>query len=692
MALPALAGISKGLMGATKGLMGGGAKQGGKAMASKMLKGGSEEHKDNGNSIGEGPKVSIIKRPAINFDKFVNKTKIQEVEVDVDDPKVEPLEQALKGLTAIAYSMQDTVDDRLKLEKKKEKYRQERKLRLERLRRGFGVGIGLVKGAVGVVNKATGGVLDKIQRFFTMILIGALVTWIVKNYEKFVKKFKEIRDKLIEWKETYFDPFMEALNKYLLEPMQKVFTFVAGPLVEMMAKFVGVPDYEAEKNTITQNLDKIVEKTPLIGDAYKGLKDLIDGFTKQLGIGNVTGDAPSSGRSGGGGSGMVGGGAATFDVIASGEGDYNSVNQGVAGDTPGGAKSVVGKDLTDMTVGEVMAAQASGQLFAVGKYQIIPKTMKEFVSGAGIDPDAKFDATTQEKFKDYVINIKRPEVGRYLRGESDDVEAAAQGLAREFASVGLARPEAGRGVNESRYSGTGGNRASISTEEIQSALKRDREAGSVPKLVSPNTPPSQRSSYNAPGSGSGAIVEYLTGDRSSSGYRADHGGDNYHEHIAFNSTDERDAAMALLQSNGITIGSINTGKHAPGSYHYVDQAFDVPLYPNIQNLGIPDTRAGEEKFSKMVRDILAGGGFTGSGVGTSGASITPPSERKTQKQIQSVSQEPTYSGSQQVAYMVTPAVSHKVSGGGGGPTSNKGSSTSLNRKQQYDYMKFLYKG
>ena len=150
--------------------------------------------------------------------------------------------------------------------------------------------------------------------------------------------------------------------------------------------------------------------------------------------------------------------------------------------------------------------------------------------------------------------------------------------------------------------------------------------------------------------------------------------------------------MDLLRSNGITIGSINTGKHAPGSYHYVNQAFDVPLYPNIQNLGIPDTRAGEEKFSKMVRDILAGGGFTGSGVGTSGASITPPSERKTQKQIQSVSQEPTYSGSQQVAYMVTPAVSHKVSGGGGGPTLNKGSSTSLNRKQQYDFMKFLYKG
>ena len=57
MALPALAGIGKGLMGATKGLMGGGAKQSGKAMVGKVLKGGSEEQKDNRNNVGEGPKI-----------------------------------------------------------------------------------------------------------------------------------------------------------------------------------------------------------------------------------------------------------------------------------------------------------------------------------------------------------------------------------------------------------------------------------------------------------------------------------------------------------------------------------------------------------------------------------------------------------------------------------------------------------
>ena len=46
-------------------------------------------------------------------------------------------------------------------------------------------------------------------------------------------------------------------------------------------------------------------------------------------------------------------------IIASGEGDYNSVNRGRAGDSPGGASRYFGKDLTQMTVGEVMELQGS---------------------------------------------------------------------------------------------------------------------------------------------------------------------------------------------------------------------------------------------------------------------------------------------------------------------------------------------
>ena len=108
------------------------------------------------------------------------------------------------------------------------------------------------------------------------------------------------------------------------------------------------------------------------------------------------------------------------------------------------------------------------------------------------------------------------------------------------------------------------------------------------------------------------VIEYITGDRSSSQYRADHGGGNYHEHVAFSSQDEKEKAKQFLRGKGITTGS----EYRPGDpgYHGVDRALDIPLYPNIQNFGLPDNRAGEEKFSAIFRRAMAAGGFTGSGI------------------------------------------------------------------------------
>ena len=179
----------------------------------------------------------------------------------------------------------------------------------------------------------------------------------------------------------------------------------------------------------------------------------------------------------------VSGAATLFSVISRGEGGVNSVNRGNAGDTPGGAKSIFGKNLTDMTVSEIYNAQQSGRVFAVGKYQIIDITMPGFISylkRKGVDPDTtKFTEGVQDYFKSYVINEKRPIVGKYLRGETDNKVEAAQALAREFASIGLSYPEAGRQKGQSRYAGTGNNAASISPEEIQSALERSRSKRST---------------------------------------------------------------------------------------------------------------------------------------------------------------------------------------------------------------------
>ena len=122
----------------------------------------------------------------------------------------------------------------------------------------------------------------------------------------------------------------------------------------------------------------------------------------------------------------------------------------------------------------------------------------------------------------------------------------------------------------------------------------------------------------------GNVIEYLTGDRKHKRYRADHAAGNYHDHFAFTNRATRDAAIKWLTSKGWVIGSINTGKHADDSYHYSNQAFDIPFYPNQSKKGVTDDAKGETILSSRVRADLIAGGFNGSQLGRS--SISPPSQ------------------------------------------------------------------
>lgn len=161
------------------------------------------------------------------------------------------------------------------------------------------------------------------------------------------------------------------------------------------------------------------------------------------------------------------------NLIGRGEGGYNSYNRGHAGDA-GGATL----DFAQMTVGEVMRRQSLGagdpdRLFAVGKFQMIPGTMREAVSHLGIDRNARFTPELQERmFAAYLVDAKRPAVHAYITGAGGPqaLGAAQLALAQEFASV--ADPRTGR----SYYDGdSAGNHSSISARDTQQALDRMRE-------------------------------------------------------------------------------------------------------------------------------------------------------------------------------------------------------------------------
>ena len=299
---------------------------------------------------------------------------------------------------------------------------------------------------------SSGSLLSRILKFAGFVTLG----WIINNYETWKKNAQLLISTLYGWGNglrnfpTNIANIFKSVGNVLKAYKQNLLSF------DFADTSGNVKSATDKLNLSLQNLQESFERdTSLFPDLESLLEE--EAEDEDSG-GDVSGDIGSD----------------LFDVIASGEGGYDSVNRGTAGDTPGGAESIFGKSLTEMTVGEIVAAQQSGKVFAVGKYQIIPDTMIGFLKEMKISESEKFNEATQEKFKEYVMNYKRPEVGRYIRGESDNLEEAAQALAREFASVGLSYDEAGRTRGQSRYAGSGSNAASITPEEIQEALQRSR--------------------------------------------------------------------------------------------------------------------------------------------------------------------------------------------------------------------------
>ena len=163
--------------------------------------------------------------------------------------------------------------------------------------------------------------------------------------------------------------------------------------------------------------------------------------------------------------------------VEGGSQNLNAANRGHAGDTPGGCRSVLGRNCTDMTVAEVIQAQR-WSVFAVGAYQFVPTTLRSLVRLSGFDVSRRFDKVTQQELA--VLNIKhmRPQVWSYVLGEPVSAYNAALSMAKEWASIG--HPSDDR----SYYAGgRGGNKAKISTMFVSATLSDVRGTLSQPQVI-----------------------------------------------------------------------------------------------------------------------------------------------------------------------------------------------------------------
>ena len=423
--------------------------------------------------------------------------------------------------------------------------KQESKEKKIETRRTTGFGLGKVGDKIA----STGGsIFDKILGFGSFILSGVLVN----SLPKIIKTVKGVIDSIVEFvtplqsafslitaymggdfDKSKYDADKKRVDDKLVELNKD------GGLIDQIAEQTGIlePLIKALKPAIEQVRNVVSGKNKVLAvkDGKEGVKDLDTGeFTERQftaderkkyaaaggkgegktpdaggkgarktpdaggkGAGKTpdAGGAPSSGAAAPSGpSGSSGKYGSLLDFIGSGEGGYNSMNQGTQGNSIVGstnnASSKLGKNLTDMTIGEIMDRQAylmdrsnpqisDYGIFAAGKYQIIPGTMPGAVAAAGLSRSDKFTPQNQDKLGMALIVNKRPYVGKYLRGEHNDVEGAMLELAREFAS--MPDPNTGRSLYGS------GNKAFHSVDEVREALIKARNKPQ-PKITPKITP------------------------------------------------------------------------------------------------------------------------------------------------------------------------------------------------------------
>ena len=179
-----------------------------------------------------------------------------------------------------------------------------------------------------------------------------------------------------------------------------------------------------------------------------------------------------------------------FDVILKGESKtYNDHNwytsSGLKGFIEGRGKPPypsLSKPLSEYTLGEVRNFQSqsrsgNGQLWATGRYQIIPNTLRGLQEELNLPDSTIYDRATQDKMGLQLL-LNRKSLKDYLTSAVPDtkenLEKASLAVAQVWSSVGVPYDMNGRygsiQKNQSYYAG-GGDKASVGTEIVQEKLK-----------------------------------------------------------------------------------------------------------------------------------------------------------------------------------------------------------------------------
>lgn len=150
-------------------------------------------------------------------------------------------------------------------------------------------------------------------------------------------------------------------------------------------------------------------------------------------------------------------------VVASNEGGRRAFNRGHAGDA-GNAKLPEGTTVATVLQAGRKKFGEKGRIWAVGRYQFIPPTLKlALKDGVISESDIISDGAVQDRLFYWEITKKRPQVADYIRG-TGSLNNAMLALSKEWAS--LPNPYTGR----SYYDKNGVDKAHTPIYKVRDAL------------------------------------------------------------------------------------------------------------------------------------------------------------------------------------------------------------------------------
>ena len=260
---------------------------------------------------------------------------------------------------------------------------------------------GVAERSKNVIVKSTRGFLGRMLDFLGTLLVG----WLVNNLPSIITMAKELIGRIQRMYQLMTDFF---------STMRNIFYDFGGLLGAVFQNIISF-DFLDTSRRVEKAMGNLEGN---FGDLTQQFEEGMKLLTTSLGEGIVTGEdaapfgsdytTPPGEQQSSGPSGSAGNPGRlqpihkqALDIIARnesrGSGDYNAMNNGKAGDRPGGSKKWLGKNLTDMTIGEVKYYQNNRKtLWAAGRYQIVPGSLPSAQKSAGLKDTDRFDQANQD--------------------------------------------------------------------------------------------------------------------------------------------------------------------------------------------------------------------------------------------------------------------------------------------------------